>query len=143
MGHMNVMWYVAKFDEACWQLLSWLGMSSSRMRSGRVGMAAVEQRIEYKREVFAGDLVSIRSKILDIAEKTVRMQHEMANDETNEVVAKMEVVGVHINFPARKACPFPSELRKRASAMVAEGRTARFNPAEEANVVLATRGQAR
>jgi acyl-CoA thioester hydrolase len=22
MGHMNVMWYVAKFDEASWQLLS-------------------------------------------------------------------------------------------------------------------------
>ena len=25
MGHMNVMWYVGKFDEAAWQLLAAVG----------------------------------------------------------------------------------------------------------------------
>lgn len=123
MGHMNVMWYVEKFDQACWQLLSCMGISSSRMRTGRVGMAAVEQRIEYKREVFAGDLVSVRSKILDIREKSVRMQHEMTNDETNELLATMEVVGVYLDFSTRKACPFPADLRDRASALVAKEQT--------------------
>jgi acyl-CoA thioester hydrolase len=124
------MWYVAKFDEACWHLLSWLGMSSSRMRTDRVGMAAVEQRIEYKREVFAGDLVSIRSKILDVKEKSVRMQHEMTNDETNEVVATMEVVGIHLNFPTRKSCPLPADLRDRASAMIVNRSTPCLNTSE-------------
>ena len=144
MGHMNVMWYVAKFDEACWQLLSWLGMSSSRMRTDRVGMAAVEQRIEYKREVFAGDLVSIRSRILEVKEKSVRMQHEMTNDETKELVATMEVVGVHLNFPTRKSCPLPADLRDRASAMVVNGSTPRFNtPEAAANAALTTESESR
>jgi acyl-CoA thioester hydrolase len=30
MGHMNVMWYTGKFDEACWQLLSMLGLTQAR-----------------------------------------------------------------------------------------------------------------
>jgi hypothetical protein len=29
MGHMNVMWYVGKFDEATWQSLSMLGLTPS------------------------------------------------------------------------------------------------------------------
>jgi acyl-CoA thioester hydrolase len=45
MGHMNVMWYVAKFDEASWQLLSLLGLSPSRFKSEGIGMAAVDQHI--------------------------------------------------------------------------------------------------
>ena len=32
MGHMNVMWYTSKFDEACWQLLSMLGLNVARFR---------------------------------------------------------------------------------------------------------------
>ena len=27
MGHMNVMWYVGKFDEATWQFFSMLGLT--------------------------------------------------------------------------------------------------------------------
>src|SRR5881275_2694051 len=70
MGHMNVMWYVGKFDEATWQLLSQLGLSRSRLAKEGTGMAAVEQHIEYKRELRAGDLVTIRSAMLEVNEKS-------------------------------------------------------------------------
>src|SRR5215813_3794237 len=60
MGHMNVMWYVGKFDEATWQLLASVGLSSTRLRQEGIGMVAVEQHIEYKRELVAGDLITIR-----------------------------------------------------------------------------------
>ena len=30
MGHMNVMWYVGKFDEATWHLLAALGLSRDK-----------------------------------------------------------------------------------------------------------------
>jgi acyl-CoA thioester hydrolase len=64
MGHMNVMWYVGKFDEASWQLLATIGLTPSRLRNEGRGMAAVEQRIEYKRELHAGDVISDRSAVL-------------------------------------------------------------------------------
>ena len=118
MGHMNVMWYVAKFDEACWQLLARLGISASHTNQAHSGVAAVEQRIEYKRELYAGDVISIRSALLEVKEKSVRMRHTMVKDVTNELVAVMEVVGVHLDLTTRKACAFPTELRDRASAMI-------------------------
>jgi len=57
MGHMNVMWYVGKFDEATWQLFSSIGLPPKRLRNEGIGMVAVEQRVEYKQELVAGDLV--------------------------------------------------------------------------------------
>jgi acyl-CoA thioester hydrolase len=54
MGHMNVMWYVGKFDEGSWQLLSSLGLTRARFEREGAGMAAVEQHIDYKRELHAG-----------------------------------------------------------------------------------------
>ena len=37
MGHMNVMWYVQKFDEATWQLLAAVGLLGKRMRDEASG----------------------------------------------------------------------------------------------------------
>src|SRR4030095_11177459 len=81
MGHMNVASYVAKFDEATWQLFAALGLTPSRLRTENVGMAGVEQHIEYKRELFAGDVVTITSSLLEVKERVIRFVHEMKNDE--------------------------------------------------------------
>ena len=43
VGHMNVMWYVSKFDEATWQFFNLLGISPSYLRTAGRGMAAVDQ----------------------------------------------------------------------------------------------------
>src|ERR1700756_3194238 len=61
MGHMNVMWYVGKFDEATWQLFSSIGLPPKPLRNEGIGMVAVEQRLEYKQELVAGDLLTVRS----------------------------------------------------------------------------------
>src|SRR5512144_1908700 len=47
VGHMNVMWYVGKFDEATWHFFNLLGLSPTFLRTAKRGMAAVEQHISY------------------------------------------------------------------------------------------------
>jgi acyl-CoA thioester hydrolase len=113
MGHMNVMWYVGKFDEATWQILAAVGASPSRMRSEGFGLVAVEQHIEYKRELRAGDLLTIRSSVLEVKEKSIRFAHEMTNDETAELAAKTVVTGVCIDLVGRKARPLPADILQR------------------------------
>ena len=81
-------------------------------------MAAVEQHIEYKRELRAGDLITIRSSILEVMEKAIRFRHEMVNDETGEIAANTILVGVHLDLTARKAKPFPDDVRERATRMI-------------------------
>lgn len=118
MGHMNSMWYVGKFDEASWQFLAGLGLTRSLFREHGVGMVAVEQHIEYKRELHAGDIVSIRSAIVEVTDKALRIVHEMRNDETGELTAKTTIVGVHIDSRARKARSLPADVRARALMMI-------------------------
>src|SRR5580765_5673175 len=80
MGHMNVMWYVGKFDEAVWSLFSRLGLTPGWLREHRRGMAAVEQTIRYKRELLAGDVVCVRSRIVELREKSVVIEHTMFDE---------------------------------------------------------------
>ena len=118
MNHMNVMWYVGKFDEATWHLLSLLGLTPSWLRKEGRGMVAVQQNTAYKRELVAGDIVTIRSGILEIRAKVIRFFHEMRNDETGEVSAVTVLTGVHIDARARKSCPFPGNVLARGREMV-------------------------
>ena len=118
VGHMNVMWYVGKFDEATWNLLAAAGITPSYLREKRRGMAAVQQNLTYKRELLPGDIVEVRSRIAGVREKSIRFVHEMRNAETREVAAICELTGVHVDQGSRKACPFGAELQEAIEAMI-------------------------
>ena len=116
MSHINVMWYVGKFDEATWQLLAFIGLSSTRLRQERIGMVAVEQHIEYKRELVAGDLITIRSHIQQVREKSLLFLHEMTNQETQDLAARTVLTGVCIDTSTRRARPLPADIRERIAS---------------------------
>ena len=115
MGHMNVMWYVGKFDEATWQLFTSIGLSPRRLRDEGIGLVAVEQRLEYKRELIAGDQLTIRSSVEEVREKALVLLHEMTNDETQQVAARTTITGVCIDMTTRKARPLPEDIRERVA----------------------------
>jgi acyl-CoA thioester hydrolase len=118
MGHMNVMWYVGKFDEATWQLFTLIGLSPRRLRDEGIGLVAVEQRLEYKRELIAGDILTIRSSVEEVREKTLVLVHEMTNDETQQLAARTTITGVCIDRTTRKARPLPEDIRERVANQV-------------------------
>lgn len=79
-------------------------------------MAAVEH-IEYKRELRAGDIVTVRSAVLEVKEKSIRFQHEMTNDETGDLAARTTLTGVYFDTSVRKARSLPSDISGRAKLM--------------------------
>ena len=125
MDHMNVQFYTARFDEATWHLFAALGMTTSYFKANRRGMAALEQRTLYKRELHAGALIRISSELLEMKPKTIRFLHRMYDTESEEEVATTELVGAHIDTGARKAVAFPDDIVKRQAGFVA----ARARPA--------------
>jgi len=118
---MNVMWYVGKFDEATWHVFTLLGLTPSFLREQHRGMAAVHQEITYKRELRAGDVLTIYSRVLEVREKVIRFYHEMHNEETGEVAATTVLTAVHIDAQIRKSCPFPPTVIERAQKMIDAG----------------------
>lgn len=118
MDHMNVQFYTARFDEATWHLFAALGMTTGYFKANRRGMAALEQRTLYKRELHAGALIRITSELLEIKPKTIRFLHRMYDTESGEEVATTELVGAHIDTDARKAVPFPGDIAKRQAGFI-------------------------
>ena len=118
MGHMNVMWYVGKFDEATWNLFAAMGVTTAFLKENRRGMAAVQQNITYKRELLAGDTIAVRSAFLEVRAKAARFVHEMRNTQSGEVSAICVLTGVHIDSQTRKSCPFPAEIAERGRRLV-------------------------
>lgn len=114
MGHMNVVHYVAKFDDAAWQFFSMFGIDEPYFKKSKCGVAALEQNITYTAEIHAGCTVTIRSSIVDLTYKVFKMRHEMRNNATGEVSAVMILTAVHFDIRKRKSCPIPKDIRKRA-----------------------------
>ena len=114
MGHMNVMWYTGKFDEATWQFFGSLGLNPAWLKEANCGMAAVEQLTEYRRELHPGDLVSIHTELLEVKAKAVRFRHEMRRDDKpGEISAVSTLTGVFLDTTLRKACAFPATMAER------------------------------
>ena len=119
MGHMNVMWYVGKFDEATWNMAAMMGMTSQYMRETQRGMVAVDQRIAYKREALAGDVVIVRTAVLALKPKSIRFVHEMFRADTGDHLATTLLTGVHIDAVARKSTQFEPQIFSKSQVMIA------------------------
>lgn len=120
VGHMNIMWYVGKFDEANWNMFARLGLTPSYLRSSGRGMAAVQQNITYKRELLAGDIIQVRSHLLELRDKSIRFRHDMTNAETSEIAAFCEITAVHMDRSLRRSTPFAEVIRETAQRCLVE-----------------------
>jgi acyl-CoA thioester hydrolase len=119
IGHMNIVAYGAKFDEANWVFFCEIGLTPSYLRSPQHGMAGVQQNISYKKELFAGDVIEIRTQVLEITEKRMCVRHEMRNIETGVLAAVSDITSVHLDKQAHKSCPLPPAIRRAAEALLA------------------------
>jgi acyl-CoA thioester hydrolase len=120
MGHMNVMWYVGKFDEATWNFFHRVALTPTYLRQEGRGMVAVQQNIEYRKELLAGDLVRVESTLVELREKVMIFLHTMLNVEQESVAATCELTGVHLDTAVRKAVPFPPAIRERAAWLLGQ-----------------------
>ena len=77
-------------------------------------MAAVDQHISYMKELYAGDVISVHTGVLEIKEKSIRFVHEMHHDVNQEMVARTILKAVHLDTRLRKSCAFPADVALRA-----------------------------
>lgn len=108
--HMNVMYYVGKFDEATWHFFARFGISPSYLKNEGKAMVAVEQNFKYFQELNSGNLVYVKTELLEFKQKAIVFIHKMYNAETNALVAEGRMVGVNLDMKSRKSVPFPENI---------------------------------
>lgn len=118
MGHINVRAYMEFHDAACWQFYSAIGLTPSLLRSGELRLAAVQQNISYNRELFPGDIVVVRSGVLEARAKVLRFRHVLANVESGEICSNGEFTVVCLDPQTRRSRPFPEPVLVRARELL-------------------------
>jgi acyl-CoA thioester hydrolase len=111
MGHMNVMHYVGKFDQATWYLFASIGLTGQYFKEQNRGMVALEQNIIYSKELI-GDCVYVESTINSVSEKVIKLTHNMYLYPSKELVATTSIVGLHMDTVKRKGISLPMAINK-------------------------------
>ena len=116
-GHINVRAYMEFFEEACWQFYAQVGFPASVLRSGPIKVAAVQQNIAYRKELFPGDTIVVRTGVLELREKVLRFRHQLLNTETEEICAECDFTVVCMDATSRRSRPFPEHATQRVAAL--------------------------
>lgn len=117
MGHINIRAYMEFHDAASWQFYAALGITPSLLRDGALHLAMVQQNIAYRKELYPGDIVFVRTGVLEMREKVVSFRHELVNAETGDVCSTSDCTVVCLNPVTRRSQPFPSEIARRAAEL--------------------------
>lgn len=118
MGHMNVRHYMAKYDDATLQLFGMLGLTIAYFRAANRAMGAVQQNLSYRRELFAGNLVVVRSEILELGARKLRFLHRMVELTSGEEVASADMIGVHFDRETHRSTPFAESVHEAARGLM-------------------------
>jgi len=113
--HMNVMYYINKFELSNRNFMSELGVYE-HIKSQRLGIAVVEQNIKYKKEVFEDQLLYVESELKAIADKTISTHHCLYEKMTGRLSAEIEIVSLMFDLEKRKAVSIPPELKLKMEA---------------------------
>lgn len=118
MGHANLRAYGEFFEQALWHVFQRIGITPSVLRGDTIRMAGVQQNISYLKELLPGDLVLVKSKLIEMRERSLKMLHEMRHVESGEVCATCELTAVCIDAQTRKPRSFPPEVAARAKEIL-------------------------
>ena len=83
-------------------------------------MAAVDQRISYRREALVGDIIVVRSAVLELKPKSIRFVHEMFRGDGGDHLSTMLVTGVHIDIKERRAVQFEPHIYAKSQPAVVD-----------------------
>ncbi|PCE66024.1 acyl-CoA thioesterase [Sediminicola luteus] len=111
-AHMNVMWYVNKYELAALSFFDAIGYDRKYADKRNLGIVVLEQRFRYQKEVFENDALEIYSHTETLATKTTTIAHRMFNTK-KELLGSAEITYALLDKGARKAIPLPAEIKKK------------------------------
>lgn len=113
-GHMNVMYYINKYENAGRNFDLDLGLTTLLQdKKETVGMVVVEQKIQYLKEAFEDDILYVMSELNGVGNKSITMTHKMYNGYTDEHIGTMSLVCVLFDKINRVGLTIPPEIKEQ------------------------------
>tara|TARA_R110000868_G_scaffold13397_10_gene62588 strand:- start:915 stop:1859 length:945 start_codon:yes stop_codon:yes gene_type:complete len=118
IGHMNVQFYTARASDAAFFVRAELGLTPSVIRDGKHTMIALEEHYRYQRELLAGDMYTMRTRLIEMREKTLVVLHELWNAASNELAATIVAVSASFDLGTRRLVPWSDETMAKGRALI-------------------------
>jgi len=113
-GHMNVMYYINKYENAGRNFDLDLGLTDlMHEKKDTIGMVVVEQTIRYLREAFEDDILYIMSELKGVGTKSITMEHKMYNGRTDQHIGTMNLVCVLFDKVERVGLVIPKAIKEQ------------------------------
>ncbi|MCW2241748.1 thioesterase family protein [Azospirillum canadense] len=116
-GHMNMVRYVALFDELGYVLLDHWGLGESYTRETGRGLFVVDVAVRYRRELRAGTPVAVAMRLLDSDDKRLLSLLELRRTDDGTVAATMEQLSIQVDLGTRKVVPFDAATAERLRSL--------------------------
>lgn len=117
MGHMNVQYYVAAFDQAMWHLVHALGYRTVWQKEKGQGWADVQHNVTFSKELAVGSLFCVESTVSNVGTKSLTTHHRLY-DMDGDLCASNEIKSVYFDLVARKGVVLPEEIRSNAENLL-------------------------
>ncbi|HEV7629048.1 MAG TPA: thioesterase family protein [Streptomyces sp.] len=111
-GHMNEAFYVLVFGHATDQMMIGTGMGPQYREQSGCSLYTAEAHVRYLREVPEGTGLTVRTRVLGVDAKKVRLVLEMYAGGKKDPVATTELLMIHVDQGAGRAAPFPDSVRE-------------------------------
>ncbi|KPK08716.1 MAG: hypothetical protein AMJ64_02610 [Betaproteobacteria bacterium SG8_39] len=116
-GHMNVGYFSVVFDIAADAFLEFLGFTQDFRRQYGSTTFALEQHLNFLREVNQGDTLRFEARLLDYGEKRFHFYQEMFCVGDDRPAASCEGLSAHVSTKTRKTAAMPEVLLERLAAI--------------------------
>ena len=114
-GHMNEGRYGQIFSDAADTFMIEIGADATYIEGGH-SFFTVQTTVKYLKETFAGQYVTVDTRVLLSHGKKVKLFHEM-RDDNQTMLATSEQLMLHVSLSTRKSCAPLPEVQKRMEAL--------------------------
>jgi carnitine 3-dehydrogenase len=117
-GHMTDSRYLQVFGDATDALFRHAGIDDAYRQSGRA-LYSVEAHLTHRAEARALEPLYVTTRVLEVADKRVRLFHSLQRRRDDALVATAEQLYVHVSGSPARASPMDGGVRARLAAVQA------------------------
>ena len=128
MGHMNIRWYMAFYDETAWAFAETMGMDKAHFRATQSGLFALQHYIRYMAEVLSGDEVAVYGRLIGLSASRFLFLGFLVNETQDRVASTAEALVAFADMQARRVAPFPPDLAARMNDLLAQHNALAWEP---------------
>ncbi|WP_439629005.1 acyl-CoA thioesterase [Shinella sp.] len=118
MGHMNVQFYIAAFDQSLWHLMAAALYSAAWIAERREGWADRRYEIDFRQELPVGSLFEVHSAVVKVGRTSLTTRHWLTNKADGVLCAELLAVSVYFDLEGRKSLPLPAAIVTAAGGLV-------------------------